>query len=409
MHSRSLINTVIGEYRVVDYIGAGGMGEVYRAVHSRLGRVAAVKVLPPESCDNKALQRFLNEATIQSSLQHPNIVALYDFVEVGGRPCLLMEYVDGQTLSERIASGGGLPVWEAAAILRAVALAVGYLHDLGVTHRDLKADNVKISSAGQVKLLDFGIAKSAFSPHLTATDSVVGTMNYLSPEQIAEGRADARSDIWALGALFYEMLTGKMPFAAPTIGGLCEAIRRGDYEPLSRLAPAVPAAVEKIVSRCLRKRPADRFQSTADLVDALDAWQQPPADEAAAGSKVSRRWLKPLGITLGAAGVLAIAIFFFTGSDMPDVPETAPPTVVSASPKPTDSKEVVIEVRAVEGEAAVFRDGVYQGQTPRPITAHSGEQFQLTLRQNGYEDKTQSVTVGDHSPQIYPIWMDRRR
>src|ERR671926_1725415 len=179
-------NQSIGEYRIVDFIGAGGMGEVYRALHSKIGRGAAVKVLTQTSQASDFAERFSNEARIQAALQHPNIATLYDFCEVGGQPCIIMEYVDGQTISERIAAyraayGAALPLSETVYIFARVVEAIDYIHCHGVIHRDIKSNNIKVSSTGQVKLLDFGIAKGNMSPGLTETGSVVGTLEYISP------------------------------------------------------------------------------------------------------------------------------------------------------------------------------------------------------------------------------------
>src|SRR5919205_3289643 len=190
-------NQTVGEYRIVDFIGAGGMGEVYRALHSKIGRVAAVKVLTQTSQATDFAERFSNEARIQASLQHPNIATLYDFCEVGGQPCIIMEYVDGQTVAERIeAFRAPLPLHEAAHVFEKVCEAIDYVHRNGVLHRDIKSNNIKVASDGKVKLLDFGIAKAQNAQQqLTQTGSVVGTLQYLAPELIRGGAADAGGDI----------------------------------------------------------------------------------------------------------------------------------------------------------------------------------------------------------------------
>src|SRR5712692_6127721 len=260
------INSIIGEYRIEDFLGAGGMGEVYCAQHSRIGRRAAVKILTHASNTDGSLERFFNEAKIQSSLRHPNVATLYDFTEVDGQPCIIMEYVDGQTLAERVRPSGPLPLAETVYIFQAIVEAIAYVHSNGVVHRDIKSNNIKISSSGEVKLLDFGIAKSEASEQLTATGSVIGTLEYLSPEQIMGGVADARSDIWALGVLLYEMVTGRVPFQALTIGELCKKIERVDYAPPAVLNPTVPREVVATITRCLRKNPADRYRVAQDLL-----------------------------------------------------------------------------------------------------------------------------------------------
>src|SRR5689334_11819509 len=158
MREGALLNRTVGGYRLMDPLGAGGMGEVYRAVHLRLGRVAAVKVLSGVKPGGTLLSRFHNEARIHAGLSHPNIVTLYDFLEVDGWPVIVMEYVDGETLDARIRRSGGIPVPDALRLFERVVDAVGYLHARGVLHRDLKPNNIKLTSGGDVKLLDFGIA-----------------------------------------------------------------------------------------------------------------------------------------------------------------------------------------------------------------------------------------------------------
>jgi serine/threonine protein kinase len=194
-----MISTTIGEYRILDRVGAGGMGEVYRAVHPKLGRNVAVKVLSNVSRRDDFGAQFLNEARIQAGLHHPNIATLYDFLECSGQACIVMEYVDGLTLAERISKAGPIPQAEALRIFRDVVAAVRYIHSHGIIHRDIKPHNIKISSAGEVKLLDFGIAKAETTPRFTAAGKVIGTFEYLSPERLRGCAADVRSDIWAQG------------------------------------------------------------------------------------------------------------------------------------------------------------------------------------------------------------------
>ena len=206
---------MLGEYRVVDFLGAGGMGEVYRAMHSKIGRIAAVKVLTQTTQSSDFVERFFNEARIQASLQHPNVATLYDFCEVAGQPCIIMEYVDGQTISERIvAYGAALRSQETVYVFEKICEAIDYIHTHGVIHRDIKSNNIKISSQGHVKLLDFGIARGRPRSSSRRSAASLARFEYLAPELIRGGIADARGDIWALGVLLYEMVTGRVPFEA---------------------------------------------------------------------------------------------------------------------------------------------------------------------------------------------------
>jgi eukaryotic-like serine/threonine-protein kinase len=190
MNRASMINEWIGEYCVTDFLGAGGMGEAYQAVHFRSGQVVAIKIAL-DNRDVEARERFNWEAEVHSRLRHQNIVAFKELAQSKGRSCIVMEYVNGDTLSDRIRFGGPLPIRESLRILTSIVEAVAYLHGEGVIHRDLKSNNVKIDSSGIVKLLDFGIARSASAPKLTQTGLFVGALESVSPEQLEGRPADA--------------------------------------------------------------------------------------------------------------------------------------------------------------------------------------------------------------------------
>ena len=242
------------------------MGQVYRAVHIKNGHIAAVKVLTHAAQSANQLERFYHEAEILAALQHPHIARFYEVLHWQTQPCIVMEYIDGQTLAERIDNGERLALSEAVYIIQPIIEAVGYIHQQGILHRDLKSSNIKISATGQVKLLDFGVAHAEFSPKLTATGGVVGTLQYLAPEQIKGDSASVQSDIWALGIILYEMFTGQVPFDATTIGRLCDSIKKAEYKPPSALNQLIPREVETIIARCLRRKPQDRYQSAEELM-----------------------------------------------------------------------------------------------------------------------------------------------
>ena len=250
------------EYRIVDVIGEGGMGRVYRALQTSRNRVVAVKVLTNATADQRLRAR--NEANIQQQLRHPNIVEFYEQVDWDSRPCLVMEYVEGVTLAEQLKKRGAMSVAQALAIFSQIVSAVAYIHDHNIIHRDIKSANIRITTEGRAKLLDFGIAKNEFSPQLTQTGFVIGTVEYLSPEQINSGKADERSDIWALGILLYEMLTGCVPFTAKTFGTLYQQINRASFTLPTELH--VPRSLGRLIARCLKKDPAERVQSAAELL-----------------------------------------------------------------------------------------------------------------------------------------------
>jgi serine/threonine protein kinase len=251
------------------------MGEVYRARDTRLGRDVAVKVLP-ESLAGVGWERFEREARAASALSHPNICAVYDVGETEGRPYLVLELLEGQTLRDYT---GGEPSQPEVVIALAVQIAdaLEAAHDKGIIHRDIKASNIMVTGRRHVKVLDFGLAKYAAGAAgaevtqtmecLTAAGSLVGTPHYMSPETLKGKPADARSDLWALGVVLHEMLTGELPFQGATAFELSSAILRESPRPLPS---GVPAGLRMIVERCLEKLPEKRYQNAGEVRTALD-------------------------------------------------------------------------------------------------------------------------------------------
>ncbi len=421
MNGASLINSVIGEYRLVDQLGAGGMGEVYRAVHLKIGRIVAVKVLSQSVRTPEFIERFYNEARIQASLQHPNIATLYDFLEFQGHPCIIMEYVEGQTLDELIRGRGVMPLSTSLSIYHSIVDAINYTHSQGIVHRDIKSSNVKISTAGQVKMLDFGIAKSGSSPALTQAGGFIGTLQYLSPEQLKGGYADARSDIWALGVLLYEMVTGYLPFEANTIGELYEKVTRVDFVRASAIIPSTPREIENIISRCLRKNASERYQSAVDLLRDVGragmAAPQPggPSGLAAKGPSLPGPLNNPRALMAGGAAALVLAVagglYFITGAGgdgeqtVPATQQIAPQNRSSNKAQPgAQIKSLTIDV--AEGRAEVYRNGQKVGSTPYKFEAAQGEQINFTLKSEGFVDKKVDFSVTDNR-KVYTFNLDK--
>ncbi|MDT5158575.1 MAG: eukaryotic-like serine/threonine-protein kinase [Acidobacteriota bacterium] len=421
-------NQTVGEYRVVDFLGAGGMGEVYRAMHSKIGRIAAVKVLTQATQSSGFVERFFNEARIQASLQHPNIATLYDFCEVANQPCIIMEYVDGETISERISAYGALPLSETVYVFGKVVEAIDYIHSHGVIHRDIKSNNIKISSQGQVKLLDFGIAKGQTSQQLTQVGSVIGTLQYLAPELIRGGASDARGDIWALGVLLYEMVAGRVPFDADTIGDLCDRIDRVEYTAPAQVNSGVPREVASIIARCLKKNPAERYRTAGELLS--DARKlsgvvskpglSPTVSEAATEYvEAKAASSKRLPLLIGAAAavlVLAvvgiIALVVFNSSDAETGTQTNTPSTtntakaLTASPSPAashDASERTVEVSVSDGKADVYHGDEKVGTTPFAVRGKLGEHVTLTLKRDGYSDEPVDFVVGEKKAFMYTL------
>ena len=290
--------TKLGSYEVVAQIGAGGMGEVYRAHDTKLARDVAIKVLPEAFAhDPERLSRFQREAKILASLNHPNIATIYGLEQANGTSYLVMELVSGETLAERV-KAGPLPIEEALTVAKQIAEALEAAHEKGIIHRDLKPANVKVTPEGKVKVLDFGLAK-AFEGDATNEDMgnsptlsraatmqgvILGTAAYMSPEQ-AKGKAvDKRTDIWAFGAVLYELLTGKPAFHGEDVGDILASVVK--TEPAFDSLPAnISPSIRVLLQRCLRK---DRRQRTPDaailrieIEDALTAPKDVGATQAA--------------------------------------------------------------------------------------------------------------------------------
>jgi TolB-like protein/Tfp pilus assembly protein PilF len=261
----------LGRYEILAPLGTGGMGEVYRARDTRLGRDIAIKLLPADLArDPERLARIEREARIVAALNHPNIVTLHSVEDEDGVRFLTMELVEGRSLAAELAAGP-LPMDVVVATGAAIADALAAAHERGIVHRDLKPANVMRTPDGRVKVLDFGIARNASAPGgaTTVTGEAVGTVPYMAPEQLRGGAIDARADLFALGVLLHELATGRRPFAGTASAEIMTAILRDAPEPITRLRPDAPPALARIVARCLEKDPAARVQTAQEVAGAL--------------------------------------------------------------------------------------------------------------------------------------------
>jgi eukaryotic-like serine/threonine-protein kinase len=306
--------TRLGPYEVRGPIGAGGMGEVYRARDTRLGRDVAVKVLPAEASHTpERLHRFEQEARLAGSLNHPNVLTLFDVGILEGTPYLVTELLEGRTLRE-VLEAGPLATRKVVEHAQQIARGLAAAHERGVVHRDLKPANLFVTKDGRVKVLDFGLAKltqplpgeGSQCPTETAEGHVVGTIAYMSPEQVRGQAVDARSDVFALGAVVYEMLTGRRAFTGDTPADTMTAILTKDPEELSRPGFEIPVGLERIVRRCLEKDPAERFQSAKDVAFALEAESGTSHGAAAEVPALPRRRGRGWAVT-AAVGLVATA------------------------------------------------------------------------------------------------------
>ena len=297
-----MIGQTLAHYRITAAIGAGGMGEVYRATDTKLDRDVAVKVLPAEMASSpERLERFRREARAVAALNHPHIVTIYSVEEADGVHFLTMELVEGQPL-DRVVPEGGLPLDRLLGIATGLADALAAAHDKGIVHRDLKPANVMVTTDGRVKVLDFGLARmTGPQPEQTAgselpTDLrtregvVMGTVPYMSPEQVSGLEVDHRTDLFSLGIILYEMASGQRPFQGRSSAELASAILRDTPRPLAERRGGLPPALGQVIERCLEKSPADRVSSARDLREALRALPSGPTSTQTAAAPASRPW-----------------------------------------------------------------------------------------------------------------------
>ena len=458
MNKRLNIGEQLGEYRITGFLGAGGMGEVYAGEHAKLGRRAAIKILGAASTDESFKARFFNEARLQASLHHPHVAALYDFQEIGGQLCIFMEYVDGESL-EDLVKRRAFAVEDALQTFAAICEAIAYVHANGIVHRDIKSQNVKLAANGTIKMLDFGIAKASAAPEkLTQTGGVIGTPHYLAPEQLSGKNASPQTDVWALGILLYEMLTGETPFNADTLASLCYQITMQDAPAPESLNPVISKQVSKIVHKCLKKNPAERYQSANEILSDVrkvlngeksstvslgktfgffknetkvqnnsasiyhnDSYPAPksyssenyesndhsknyPAQNAKKGL--------PIGLIAGLVAA-AVVILFFGGGIAIYFLRGSSPAVVKGN---TNGNQAVVvsngqlkrvKIDVDEGKAQILRDGAALGQTPYDLDAKDGEKVNLILRRDGYEDKNVQLEVKG-SKQVYTFSLKQK-
>jgi len=395
-------NSNVSHYRIVSKIGSGGMGEVYKAHDSRLDREVAIKVLPSElSSDEDRLRRFEQEAKATSALNHPNILTVYDIGEHEGSPFIVSELLEGEELRQRLAEGA-IPIRKLTEYAQQIVSGLSAAHEKGIIHRDLKPENLFVTNDERVKILDFGLAKlrepetnihgseDATRRAMTDPGVVMGTVGYMSPEQVRGNATDHRSDIFSFGVILYEMITGKRAFQQETTAETMTAIMKEEPAEISESTPNISPALVRIVRRCLEKKPDRRFQSTADLGFALESssgWTTSSSGRAAIMSEQEAEARSRRSGLLGSAGwiVAAIAVFaafglvYFNRSSADNFPvslsfvppanlefQSGEPEAVVVSP---DGQKLVISGRLADGKRQLWLRSLdsYESK-PIPLT-----------------------------------------
>lgn len=266
-----MINTVIENYKIVSVVGKGGMGTVYKAYDTKLERYVAIKILNSQISDNPAfIERFKKEAKHQAQLSHPNIVTVYGFIDFKGIHGIVMEYVEGDGLDKIIRDEGKLHILDCLYVLKNVLAGVGYAHSRGFVHRDIKPSNIIISEDGTAKIMDFGISKSIFDKSLTQTGSKVGTVYYMSPEQVKGTELTHHTDIYSIGVTLYEMLTGYPPFYFDSEYEVMEGHLKKDPPSVLYVRPSVPKEIDQLVQLALKKNPSERYRSCEEFYTASE-------------------------------------------------------------------------------------------------------------------------------------------
>ncbi|MFN7924933.1 MAG: serine/threonine-protein kinase [Bryobacteraceae bacterium] len=372
--------TMCGRYRVEERVGAGGMGEVWRVTDTASGASRALKTLHGAVPDDAQWKRFLSEGRIHSEIAHSGIAAFHEMFLYEDRPCIVMEFVPGETLHSRIALRGPIPPEQVRQILDQIAGAIGYLHSKGILHRDLKAANVKLTPEGQAKLLDFGIARYRLGSRLTQEGMVIGTPENLAPEVLRGQLASEASEIWAIGLLGYEMLTGQPAFAAAQPAAMHEAILSRTPTPPAAVVTGVPEDLSQVVMRCLEKEPGRRVASC----DALRRLLRGAASTSVVAPGPFGRWIAM------AAAVLLLAAVLLTWAGAG-----------------TGGGQQAVTVEVTNGPAEVWENGRYAGRTPFVRTGKMGETVNLVLRGDGFQEQPVQFEVSERK--VYSYTMSRAR
>ena len=385
--------TEIAGYRLTVRLGSGGMGDVYKAYNAALNRTAAIKILHQKEMGD----RFRNEAYIQSSVTHPNIARLYEYLVTGETACIIMEFVEGDPLDVHLHRKGKLSNEETENIIKQIAAALAYLHSKDILHRDIKPQNFKVQPNGTITMLDFGIAKNKYTPKLTQQGYMVGTTEYMAPEQFRQ-QVEKKSDIWSLGVMAYELITGHMPFGADNAVTMRFKIEKGDYTKPRVLVPAVSAKLNTVIEKCLQVNTSNRL-SAAEVEMLLSDKKPEPAAENKTTAPVQLKLNRKTGIIAACIALIIIIVLIIpAGSGKKAGGESLSGENDNTLQQTSEIQKLTIDVNNASNAYIVFPDGTTE-KLPFAISGKEGENFQFTLRAEGYESKKVDVgiTIGRKS------------
>ena len=380
----SFIGKIVRGYRITEFLGAGGMGEVYKAEHQTLSRTAAIKLL----FQREQAARFQNEAYIQSSIRHPNIASLYELTTLDDKPCIIMEFVPGLTIDQYLHKKGKLNNDEAQRIFQQVVEAIAHLHEKNILHRDIKPSNIKVMPDGTVKLLDFGISKASYTPKLTQEGFIIGTSEFMAPEQFRH-RPELKSDVWALGILLYNLTTGFLPFEDPNPLTLRQKIEQVNFTNPRILNPNLSKQLSELIVNCL-KHTASKRPSASQLSTALSA-NKPIHNQAFIADYfqefVEHQWAKWMAVGLI---VLVLAVVWLKR-----------PALL----EPTQKKQTIsIRVGNTNRAELILPDGKILRNGPFVIEREENKPLTFTLREG---DFVKSFTIkADYQDSTFICDMD---
>jgi len=434
--AENLTGKKLGDYEILGIVGRGGMAVVYKARQLSLDRMVALKVLLTEfGRDKPFVQRFIREARSAASLRHPNIVQIHDIAEIENLHFFCMEYVEGHTISEVIHAEGALPPDRVLPIAKQVVSALACAHAQQIIHRDIKSSNIMIDRSDRVTVTDFGLAKPIHSRGVTQTGALVGTPEYMSPEQCVGTAVDERTDLYSLGVVLFEMLTGKIPFEADTLPGIVHKQVYEQPHPLDELAPQTPDRLVRVVHKLLEKRKEDRYQKAQDVLGALESISgiSPPSGPARARpftdmetvvSEEGIEWdkidKKPTSSSWGRWAILgavalalaATATLFFSKKTEPLTKTSPVPTpkptspsaapVPTATPRPSPTQWTVVVESEPKG-ASVWLDGKDTGKKTTAsieIPGKSGELHDLQLKLEGYHAEKMALPLKERQAPV---------